>query len=499
MDHLTLLLFISFIFFILFFIFQTRSSQSAAKNPPGPRPLPIIGNILELGTLPHQSLTNLSRTYGPVMTLKLGRTTTVVISSPQAAKEVLQKKDHAFSFRTIPDTIRAHDHDQISVVWMPPSSQWRVLKRICVTEVFSAHRLDSTQTRRQRKLQDLLNYVDEFCRNGEALDISDAVFTTVLNSISNTFFSMDLARYTSDKSQEFKDIIWGIMEEAGRPNVVDFFPVLRVLDPQRARSRMMSHFGKLFAFFDGLIEERLRFVGLEMEFKRFNDVLDSLMQLMMNENPQVSRPQVLHLFLDLFVAGIDTTSSTIEWAMAELLRNPEKMKIAKDELRQILREDEQLEEFHISRLPFLRAIVKETMRLHPSLPLLVPHKTEDEAELCGCFVVPKNAHVLINAWAIGRDPNVYDDPNQFKPERFMDNEIDFKGHDFELIPFGAGRRICPGLPLANRTVHIVLASLLYHYDWKNPNGFKAEDMDMSEMYGISLHKAIPLKAIPIKA
>lgn len=231
MDHLTLLLFISFIFFILFFIFQTRSSQSAAKNPPGPRPLPIIGNILELGTLPHQSLTNLSRTYGPVMTLKLGRTTTVVISSPQAAKEVLQKKDHAFSFRTIPDTIRAHDHDQISVVWMHPSSQWRVLKRICVTEVFSAHRLDSTQTRRQRKLQDLLNYVDEFCRNGEALDISDAVFTTVLNSISNTFFSMDLARYTSDKSQEFKDIIWGIMEEAGRPNVVDFFPVLRVLDP----------------------------------------------------------------------------------------------------------------------------------------------------------------------------------------------------------------------------------------------------------------------------
>ncbi|XP_028801429.1 geraniol 8-hydroxylase [Neltuma alba] len=498
MDQLTLLLLISFIFVISLFILHSRSSQSA-KNPPGPRPLPIIGNILELGTLPHQSLANLSRTYGPVMSVKLGRTTTIVISSPKVAKEVLQKKDYAFSSRTIPDTIRALDHDKISVAWMPPMSQWRVLKRICATEVFSWQRLDSTQSLRQRQLKELVNHVSEFCRKGEALDIGDAVFTTVLNSISNTFFSMDLALYTSDKSQEFKDVIWGITEEAGRPNIVDFFPVLRVLDPQGARARMISYFAKLIAFFDGLIEERLQFRGSEMESKRFNDVLDSLIQLMMQENPQVSRSQVLHLFLDLFVAGIDTTSSTIEWAMAELVRHPEKLKKVKEELKQAINEGEQLEDFHISKLPFLRAVVKETMRLHPSVPLLLPHKTEDEVQLCGCFMVPKNAQVLINVWAIGRDPSVWDDPKQFMPERFSATEIDFKGLDFELIPFGAGRRICPGLPLANRTIHIVLAFLLYHFDWKLADGLKAEDMDMSEMYGISLHKALPLKAIPKQA
>ncbi|XP_028806264.1 geraniol 8-hydroxylase-like [Neltuma alba] len=498
MDQLTLLLLISFIFVISLFIRRSRSSQSA-KNPPGPCPLPIIGNILELGTLPHQSLASLSRTYGPVMSVKFGRTTTIVISSPKVAKEVLQKKDHAFSFRTIPDTIRALDHDNISVVWMPPMSQWRVLKRICATEVFSWQRLDATQSLRQRQLKELVNHVSEFCRKGEALDIGDAVFTTVLNSISNTFFSMDLALYTSDKSQEFKDVIWGIMEEAGRPNIVDFFPVLRVLDPQGARARMIGYFAKLIAFFDGLIEERLQLRGSETESKRFNDVLDSLIQLMMQQNPQVSRSQVLHLFLDLFVAGIDTTSSTIEWAMAELVRNPEKLKKVREELKQATNEGEQLEDFHMSKLPFLRAVVKETMRLHPSLPLLVPHKTEDEVQLCGCFMVPKNAQVLINVWAIGRDPSVWDDPKQFMPERFLANEIDFKGHDFELIPFGAGRRICPGLPLANRTIHVVLASLLYHFDWKLADGLKFEDMDMSEMYGISLHKAIPLNAIPIQA
>ncbi|XP_028796496.1 geraniol 8-hydroxylase-like [Neltuma alba] len=495
MDQLTLLLLISFIFIISLFILHSRISQSA-KSPPGPRPLPIIGNILELGTLPHQSLANLSRTYGPVMSVKLGRTTTIVISSPKVAKEVLQEKDHAFCFRTIPDTIRALDHDKISVAWMPPMSQWRVLKRICATEVFSSQRLNSTQSLRQRQLKELVHHVSEFCRKGEALDIGDAVFTTVLNSISNTFFSLDLALYTSDKSQEFKDVIRGIMEVAGRPNIVDFFPVLRVLDPQGARAKMIGYVAKLIAFFDGLIEERLQFRGSEMESKRFNDVLDSLIQLMMQENPQVSRSQVLHLFLDLFVGGIDTTSSTIEWAMAELVRNPEKLKKVKEELKQAINEDEQLEDFHISKLPFLRAIVKETLRLHPSFPLLVPHKTEDEVQLCGCFMVPKNAQVLINVWAIGRDPSVWDDPKQFMPERFSSTEIDFKGHDFELIPFGAGRRICPGLPLANRTIHIVLASLLYHFDWKLADGLKVEDMDMSETYGISLHKAMPLKAIP---
>lgn len=188
--------------------------------------------------------------------------------------------------------------------------------------------------------------------------------------------------------------------------------------------------------------------------------------------------------------------------MTELLHNPEKMKKVKEELNQaLINKDEQLTESHISKLPFLRAVVKETMRLHPSLPLLLPHKTEAEIELCGRFIIPKDTQVLVNVWAIGRDPSVWDDPKQFMPERFLENnnEIDFKGCDFELIPFGAGRRICPGLPLATRTVHIVLASLLYNFNWKLTDGLKVEDMDMSELYGISLHKAVPLKAIPIHA
>lgn len=161
------------------------------------------------------------------------------------------------------------------------------------------------------------------------------------------------------------------------------------------------------------------------------------------------------------MAGIDTTSSTIEWAMAELLRNPEKLEIVRKELQQVLAKGEQLEESHISNLAYLQAVVKETFRLHPPTPMLLPHKSEVDIELCG-FMVPKSAQILVNVWATGRDSSIWTNPNQFTPERFLESDIDFKGQDFELIPFGAGRRVCPGLPLASRTLHVVLASLLYN-------------------------------------
>ncbi|KAK7390086.1 hypothetical protein VNO78_25385 [Psophocarpus tetragonolobus] len=494
MDYLSLLPLITLVWLTIHVVISSFKLLKSSKYPPGPCPLPIIGNILEFGNQPHQALAKLSKIYGPIMSLKLGNTTTIVISSPQVAKEVLYKIDQIFAYRTVPDTLRALDHHILSMVWMPPLAQWRTLRRACATKVFSPQQLDSAQVLRQRKMHELMDYVKERCKKGEALDIGEAAFTTVLNSISNTFFSMDLAHYTSDKSQEFMHIIWGIMEEAGRPNVVDFFPIFCHLDPQGARRRMSGYFGKLIAFFDGLVEERLRVRRVENESKACNDVLDSMLELLLEDDSKVTRPHISHLFVDLFVAGIDTTSSSIEWAMTELLRNPEKVR---KELQQVFTKNEQLKESHISKLPYLQAVIKETFRLHPPVPMLVPRKSKVDVELCG-FMIPKNVQILVNIWAMGRDSSIWENPNQFTPERFLENDIDFKGQDFELIPFGAGRRICPGLPLASRTMYVVLASLLYNYDWKLMDGQKPEDMDMSEKYGITLHKAQPLRVIPIQ-
>ncbi|RYR71978.1 cytochrome P450 76T24 isoform X1 [Arachis hypogaea] len=506
MEYLALLPIVSFVF-ISIIIHQILKSKLAirtpksTKFPPGPKPLPIIGNILELGTQPHQSLAKLSQTYGPIMTLKLGTITTIVISSPMLAKQILQKYDQIFSYRTIPDTVKVLDHHMYSMGWLQPSTQWRILRRVCATKVFSPKQLDSTQVLRQKKLRELMDFVKNKSEKGEVLNFSETCFITVLNFISNAFFSIDLGHYDSSKSQEFKDIIWGGGEETGKPNVVDFFPFLRLLDPQGARARMTKHAKKLIAFLDGLIEERLKLRALEIETtnKRGKDVLDSVLEVMLEENSQVTRLHVVHLFLTLFVAGVDSTSITIEWAMTELLRNPEKLEKLRKELHCVLGNGEQnVEELHISKLPFLTAVIKETLRLHPPGPLLVSHKAHEDVEMSG-FMIPKNAQVLVNIWAMGKDPSIWENPNEFMPERFLDSKIDIHGHDFEFIPFGSGRRICPGLPLAYRSAHIVLASLLNGYDWKLANGEKPKDLDMSEKFGITLHKAQPLQAIPIKS
>jgi cytochrome P450 len=181
--------------------------------------------------------------------------------------------------------------------------------------------------------------------------------------------------------------------------------------------------------------------------------------------------------------------------MAELLHNPEKMAKARKELEEVLGKDGHVQESDISKLPYLQAVVKENFRLHPAGPFLIPHKAEDDVEMCG-FTVPKNAQILVNVWAMGRDSSIWQNPTLFSPERFLEKDIDFKGRYFELIPFGAGRRICPGLPLANRMVHLMLASLVYHFNWKLADEMKPEDIDMTEMFGISLHRAVPLRAIP---
>lgn len=198
---------------------------------------------------------------------------------------------------------------------------------------------------------------------------------------------------------------------------------------------------------------------------------------------------------DNFVPGSDTSSVTVEWAMAELLRNPRMMAKVREELTTVIGHGRQMEESDISRLPYLRAVVKETLRIHPTVPLLLPHKAEKSVEVGG-YIVPKNCRILINAWAISHDENAWVDPESFLPDRFLTREVDFGGQHFELIPFGSGRRVCPGLPLAYRMVHLMLGSLIHSFEWKLPEEMKPSDVDLREKFGISVAMAVPLLAIP---
>lgn len=184
--------------------------------------------------------------------------------------------------------------------------------------------------------------------------------------------------------------------------------------------------------------------------------------------------------------------------MAELLRNPEKLSKARAELDQVIGKGNPVEESDVSRLPYLQAVIKETFRLHPVVPLLLPRKAEIDVEIGG-FTIPKGAQIMVNAWAIGRDEGIWEDPYSFKPERFLGSEIDVRGRSFELIPFGAGRRICPGLPLALRMLPLMLGTLIHSFDWKLENGLKPKDVDMNDKFGITLEMAKPLRAVPSQA
>ncbi|XP_055806263.1 geraniol 8-hydroxylase-like [Solanum dulcamara] len=470
------------------------TTNRSRKLPPGPFPLPIIGNLHLLGNQPHKSLTKLANFHGPIMRLKLGQISTVVISSSDMAKQVLQKQDLAFSSRSIPDTVQSDNFHMSSVVWVPASQhQWRSLRKILNSHIFSINKLDATQHLRYKKMEDLIVYCQRSSEIGEAVDIGGAIFRTMLNLLSNTLFSRDLVDPYENSGEEFKDLVEGLMIDMGKPNLVDYFPVLKIVDPQGLR-RYNSHFGKLLKFFHGLINERLEL--RKLKGKNTNDVLDTLLTASEDNLQDIDRKHIATILLDLFVAGTDTSSNVVEWAMTEILKASEIMRKAQAELVQVIGEGKAIEEADVARLPYLQCIIKETFRMHPPAPFLVPRKVEQDVEVCG-YSVPKGSKVMINVWAIGRDSTLWEDPSVFNPDRFKDSKLDVRGQDFELIPFGAGRRICPGLPLALRMVPVMIGTLLNTFKWKIEGDIAPNDLDMQEKFGLILAKLRPLRAVPL--
>jgi len=200
-------------------------------------------------------------------------------------------------------------------------------------------------------------------------------------------------------------------------------------------------------------------------------------------------------FQDIFGAGGETSASTIDWTMVELVKDPRIMKKAQDEVREVFKMKGRVDENCINELNYLKLVVKETLRLHPPAPLLLPRECSQSCDING-YHIPIKTKVLVNAWAIARDPNYWTEPERFYPERFIDSDIDYKGSSFEYIPFGAGRRICPGSTFGLTNIELVLAMLLYHFDWKLPSGITGEEMDMTEEFGLTVRRKDDLLLCP---
>ncbi|XP_016566591.1 geraniol 8-hydroxylase [Capsicum annuum] len=470
------------------------------KLPPGPMPLPLIGNLLNIfGVPPHKSMQRLANKYGPIMSLKLGHLPTIVISSSVIAKEAIKKHDTTFSSKTSKHAVQAHNHHKFSVVWLSVNSTLRKnLRAILNLSIFSANKLHANEQIRSMKILDLIAYCRQCSQTGEPVDFGLLASDIAINVLSNIIFSTDLVDLYAKSEKKFKDVIRSVTYQIGKFNMVDYFPVLKWIDPQGINRSTCYSFAKMFGIFGGFIDERLKQRNNKLQQKP-KDVLDILLNMSeekdaKDHNIAMDRNQIEHLCLDLFVAGTDSSSATLEWAMLELMRNPQAMEKAKAELAQVVGKNKAVKEAELVRLPYLHCILKETLRIHPPVPLL-SRKAEKDFELCGYFV-PKGSQVIVNILSIGRDPAIWEDPLVFKPERFWGlNDMDIRGQDdFKLIPFGVGRRMCPAVSLAMRTLPTMLGSLLNSFDWVVEGD---DDLDAKEKSGLIVGKLRPLRLVPI--
>ncbi|XP_021845064.2 geraniol 8-hydroxylase [Spinacia oleracea] len=500
MDLLSYIMWILPTFVAIFLLISLPKPKSYAKNlPPGLFPLPIFGNLFKLFphiTKPHKYFAELAKTHGPIMSLQLGSTTAIVVSNSMLAKQVLLKNHDVFSSLYDLDAVRAHDHEKFSIGPLSASSpMWKVLRKIYNTKLLSDKMLETMQEHRYRKLEELLYYMKKCSQTNTIVDVGQAVYDASFDMISSTIFSMDSG--SDVRIREIKDLMDCIIKEIGRPNIVDCYPLLKMIDPQRIRHRLTAYCVKLFKLFDEIVGMRLKSRKDQVHsLGLYNDLLDVILDVMEEQSDEINRDHLHHLPLDLIGAGMDTTSKTMEWAMAELLRNPVFLRKLQEELDSVIEKGNIILESQISELPYLQAIVKETLRLHPSAPLLLPRKVEKDVEIDG-FQLPKGAMLIVNAWAIGRDPNNWDDQDSFIPDRFMGSELDVKSQFTQLFTFGAGKKICPGMPLAIRMISLVLGNLVCLFDWKVEELGMEKVLDMDDHYGITIKKTTSLRVLPI--
>ncbi|XP_050228752.1 iridoid oxidase-like [Mercurialis annua] len=497
MEYITILIALLSIFISVALNLYLKGGYRTKNRPPGPSGWPVIGNIFDLGAMPHQSLYKLKSKYGPVMWLKLGSRNTMVIQSAAAAAELFKNHDANFCDRMSFDVFTSHNYDKGSLAMGRYGPFWRILRRICATELMTNKRVNDTVPIRRKCVDQMIKYVED--NEGSEVDLVHLLFLTAFNVIGNLTLSQDLLDPHCKEGHNFYKAMDKFMVWAGTPNFADFLPFLKFMDPQGLKRKMNRDLGQAVEIIAGFVKERMeeKKAGKEKQSKDFLDVVleyegDG------KEGPQkLSYDKIVIIVLEMFFAGSETTSTTMEWAMAELMRSPEKLQKLKQELNEVIGDNKKVEESDIDRLPYLQAVVKETFRLHPAIPLLLPRNTMQDTNFMG-YHIPKNTQVFVNAWAIGRDEESWEDSLAFKPERFLGSNIDYKGQDFQLIPFGLGRRICVGMLLGLRLVYLGLASLVHTFDWEIGSNSGSESIDMNERTGITVRKLVPLKLVPKK-
>ncbi|KAG8050084.1 hypothetical protein GUJ93_ZPchr0009g317 [Zizania palustris] len=470
--------------------------------PPGPKPWPIIGNLNLMGALPHRSIHELSKRYGPIMSLRFGSFPVVVGSSVDMAKFFLKTHDVAFTDRPKTAAGKYTTYNYSDITWSPYGPYWRQARKMCLTELFSAKRLESYEYIRGEEVRALLH--DLHGASGRVLMLKDYLSTVSLNVITRMvlgkkYLEQEVATKEGRKvttPEEFKWMLDELFLLNGVLNIGDSIPWLDWLDLQGYIKRMKK-LSKMFdRFLEHVVDEHNERRSREGASFVANDMVDVLLQFADDPNLEVKlkREGVKAFTQDLIAGGTESSAVTVEWAISELLKKPEVFAKATEELDRVIGRGRWVTEKDIPSLPYIDAIVKETMRMHPVAPMLVPRLSREDTTVAG-YDIPAGTRVLVSVWSIGRDPELWESPEEFMPERFMGSRIDVKGQDFELLPFGSGRRMCPGYSLGLKVIQVSLANLLHGFAWSLPDGVTKEQLSMEEIFGLSTPRKFPLEVV----
>lgn len=455
--------------------------------PPGPLRFPIIGHLHLLGKLPHQSLSELSKVHGPLMFLRLGRAPVLVASSPEMARLILQTHDLAFANRLSNIAVTNNIFGRgLDMAFSPPNAHWKLTRRLFAAEIGSSKGLDFFKPVRVEETRALMRSV-----LADSMDAPPRP-QQMRRKLQGTMFDIMMGMIFGAKhghslhKARIVELVEETLQLMGMFNVGDFLPCIAWMDLQGCERRSKRVGAEFRAAFEGIINARRQ---LADGGHPPNDYLGMLLQASASSDTPIN---MLEVILDLLTAGTDTTAISIEWVLVELLLNPQKMRVLQAEIDEVVGRARVIQEEDIDNLPFLVACVKETMRLHPAGPLLIPHKNEKACKILA-FHIPANTQVYVNTWAIGRDPKVWENPKEFSPDRFLN--VNTSGHvlgqQFEFLPFGSGRRMCPGWRLGLLSVHVILANLLQGFEWSIPPTYH---LDTTECFSLNLCLSNPLFA-----
>ncbi|KAL4298594.1 hypothetical protein AHAS_Ahas17G0016500 [Arachis hypogaea] len=477
-----------FLFMLLKIAIKKFSSSKDITNlPPGPRKLPIIGNMHNLvGSMPpHECLRNLASKYGPLMHLKLGEVSHIIVTSPEMAQEILKTQDLNFCDRPNVLFARVLNYNGTDIVFAPYGEYWRHVRKICTMELLTVKRVQSFRRIREAEALELVKAISQ--SQGSIFNLSHKILSMTYGISARIAFG----KKYSYLQEVFISSFEKALQIAGENYIADLYPSIRVL--LELMSRYKTKLKELHKKSDKVLQDiiddhRNRKSGKCKEEEGSEDLVDVLLKFQQKDSEYpLTDDNIKAVIQDIFIGGGETSSAVVEWAMAEMIKKPKVMEAAQAEVRRVYGSKGYVDESQLHQLTYLKSIIKETLRLHPSVPLLVPRENKVPCQIKG-YQIPVNSRIVINVWAIGRDPRYWVDAMEFKPER---------GTNFEFIPFGGGRRMCPGIAFATPNMELPLAQLLYHFDWKLPNGIKNEELDMTELFKITIRRKNDLCLIPI--